>query len=510
MNRSIAQTAVGAHDALSWLQRLPARSPQGTARDLHLDSRTVREGDIFIAVPGEKTDGRRFVADAVARGAVAALVDADGWTGGDFAVPVVAIRALREALGDLSAGFYGRPSEHLLSIGVTGTNGKTSCSQWIAQLLTREGRRCAVIGTVGIGFPEALRASDLTTPDAVSLQRELRHLLDAGAQALVMEVSSIGLAQQRVDGMRFDVALFTNLTRDHLDVHGTMERYEAAKAMLFNWPGLRHAVINLDDAAGRRIAERAAARGVDVIGYSVSGDAAPAPVAPRLRAHDVQATAQGLAFKIVVDGRVFRVETPHVGQFNVGNLLGVVGVSIACGIGMDATLTALPRLTPPPGRMQRVPSSVQPLVIIDYAHTPDALAQALAALRPLARARGGRLWAVFGAGGDRDPGKRAPMGSAAAAAADLVLITSDNPRTENARRIIDQVASGATDARNLLTEPDRALAIAMAINRSEAADVILIAGKGHEDYQIIGTEKRPFSDLEVAREAVARRAETAA
>jgi len=213
------------------------------ARDLRLDSRAVRAGDVFIAVAGETTDGRRYLGDAIARGAAAALVDAEGWSGGNFTVPVAAVRGLRDELGTLASEYYGRPSNSLISVGVTGTNGKTSCSQWIAQLLTREGRHCAVVGTVGIGFPGSAARERSDDADPVSLQRELRHLLDAGAQAVAMEVSSIGLAQRRVDGMRFDVALFTNLTRDHLDVHGTMEGYEAAKAMLFDWPGLRHAVI---------------------------------------------------------------------------------------------------------------------------------------------------------------------------------------------------------------------------------------------------------------------------
>jgi UDP-N-acetylmuramoyl-L-alanyl-D-glutamate--2,6-diaminopimelate ligase len=470
----------------------------------------VRAGDVFVAVAGERTDGRRYIGDAIARGAAAALVDAEGWTGGDFAVPVLAVQDLRDGLGALAADFYGRPSENLLSVGVTGTNGKTSCSQWIAQLLTREGRRCAVVGTVGIGFPEALQASDLTTPDPVSLQRELRHLLDAGAQALAMEVSSIGLAQRRVDGMRFDVALFTNLTRDHLDVHGTMAGYEAAKAMLFDWPGLRHAVINLDDAAGQRMAARALAHGVEVLGYSAQGDVTARPVIPRLIARDIRATANGLAFELRVDDQSFPTEVSLVGHFNVANLLGVVGASIASGTAAKTAVAALPRLVPPPGRMQQVPSSTQPLVIIDYAHTPDALAQALAAVRPVASARGGKLWAVFGAGGDRDAGKRASMGAAAAAAADVVVVTSDNPRTEDPQQIIEHVVGGAGGARRLLTEPDRALAIETAVREAAATDVVLIAGKGHEDYQIVGTEKRPFSDLEQAQRAVARRAAGAA
>ena len=496
----------GSREALAWLQRMSGPE-SSAARDLRLDSRAVRAGDVFIAVAGETTDGRRYLGDAIARGAAAALVDAEGWSGGNFTVPVAAVRGLRDELGTLASEYYGRPSNSLISVGVTGTNGKTSCSQWIAQLLTREGRHCAVVGTVGIGFPGALHASDLTTPDPVSLQRELRHLLDAGAQAVAMEVSSIGLAQRRVDGMRFDVALFTNLTRDHLDVHGTMEGYEAAKAMLFDWPGLRHAVINLDDAAGQRMAERALARGVDVIGYSAQGSMTARPVAPRLVADDIRATSHGLAFELLIDNRRFGTEVSLVGHFNVANLLGVVGTSIACGIAPETAVAVLPQLVPPPGRMQRVPASTQPLVIIDYAHTPDALAQALAAVRPVVQARGGKLWAVFGAGGDRDPGKRAPMGAAAAAAADVVLVTSDNPRTEDPHKIIEDVLRGTAQARRLLTEPDRARAIETAVAQADAADVVLIAGKGHEDYQIVGTEKRPFSDLEQAQCAVLRRAE---
>jgi UDP-N-acetylmuramoyl-L-alanyl-D-glutamate--2,6-diaminopimelate ligase len=494
--------ASSAHDAVAWLRRLPAGA-RGERRDLRADSREVRPGDIFVAVPGGATDGRRFLDDAIGRGAVAALVDTDGFDGG-ASVPLLAVPQLRARLGTIAAEYYGRPSERLLSVGVTGTNGKTSCSQWIAQLLTRTGRRCAVIGTVGIGFPGALTPSALTTPDAVSLQREVRELLDAGAQALAMEVSSIGLAQGRVDGMRFDVALFTNLTRDHLDFHGTMERYEAAKALLFAWPGLRHAVVNVDDAAGRRIAAQARTRGVAVIDYSLATDTHADGPAARLTARDVRATEDGLAFELELDGRVHPVAVPLVGHFNVANLLGVVGVSLACGIAADDAVAALPHLVPPPGRMQRVGAA--PLVIVDYAHTPDALAQALSAVRPLAQARGGRLWAVFGAGGDRDPGKRAPMGAAAAQGADVVVVTSDNPRTEDPADIVAQVAAGAGAAHELRTELDRGAAIARAVAEAAPQDVIVIAGKGHEDYQIVGRERLPFSDLEQARAAFAQRA----
>ncbi len=486
--------------ALAWLHALPP--VEGRRRDLQLDSRRIRQGDVFVAVPGERSDGRRHLVEAVRRGAAAALVEAQGWERAEVNLPLHAVAGLGALLGALAADWYGRPSERMLSIGVTGTNGKTSCSQWIAQLLTREGRRCAVIGTVGIGFAGALRPSDLTTPDPLSLQRELRELLDAGAQAMAMEVSSIGLAQRRVDGMNFDIALFTNLTRDHLDFHGTMERYEAAKALLFEWPGLRHAVVNLDDPAGCRFAAQAAARGVDVLGASADGDASPRPMVPRLLAQRIRATGDGLAFDLRIDGELHAVEVGLVGHFNVANLLSVVGVSIAAGVDPTAAVAALPHLVPPPGRMQRVDDAAQPLVVVDYAHTPDALAQALAALRPLAQARGGRLWVVFGAGGDRDPGKRAPMGAAAAAAADVVVITSDNPRSEDPRQIVAQVAAGAGGARELLLEPERGHAIDQAVARAGAGDVVLIAGKGHEQIQIVGAAKLPFSDVERAGAAL--------
>jgi UDP-N-acetylmuramoyl-L-alanyl-D-glutamate--2,6-diaminopimelate ligase len=490
--------------SLQWLRAVaPAVFVQ--QHDLQLDSRKLQRGDVFIAVPGEQTDGRNYLPAAAERGAAAALVEAEGWSGPAPAMPVRAVPGLQRLLGPLAASFYGHPSERLLSIGVTGTNGKTSCSQWIAQLLTRSGRRCAVIGTIGIGFPdEPFDASPLTTPDPVSLQREVRRLLDAGAQALAMEVSSIGLEQGRVQGMKYDVALFTNLTRDHLDYHGTMERYEAAKSLLFDWPGLSHAVINLDDEAGLRFAARLIERGVTTTGYSVR-DVHIAGLAHRLTADSIRATPIGIAFGIALDGEAVAVEVPLVGQYNVENLLGVIGVSLACGIDFARAVAALPRLEPPPGRMQRVARPDAPLAVIDYAHTPDALAQALQALRPLAEARGGRLWAVFGAGGDRDPGKRAPMGAAAARYADVVVVTSDNPRTEDPASIVAQVADGAVQGRELTTIVDRRQAIEDAIGRAAPEDVVLIAGKGHEDYQIVGSRKLPFSDVAQARAALSAR-----
>lgn len=523
-----------AADALRWLRQV-APSAFADRRDLQLDSRRVKRGDVFIALRGATVDGRDYLPAAAANGAVAALVDADGWkarAGGyeeradayaeragaaveragalAHPLPVLAVEELRQAIGPLAAEFYRHPSEHLLTIGVTGTNGKTSSTQWIAQLLTRAGRRCAVIGTIGVGFAgEPLREASLTTPDPVSLQREVRALLDAGAQALAMEVSSIGLQQGRLNGMKIDVALFTNLTRDHLDYHGTIEQYEAAKSLLFDWPTLSHAVINLDDAAGRRLIPRLVKRGVEVIGYSANGTADEHLVSCTLTAQNIRATVRGLAFEATLDEQTIGIEVPLIGQFNVENLLGVVGVMHACGIGFERAMAALPQLDPPPGRMQQVAEPEGPLAVVDYAHTPDALAKALAALRPLADARGAantaKLWVVFGAGGDRDPGKRAPMGAAAAAGADVVVVTSDNPRSENAAAICAQVALAAVGARELVTLVDRARAIEYAIANAAPADVVLIAGKGHESYQIIGAQKLPFSDESHVRAALARR-----
>jgi UDP-N-acetylmuramoyl-L-alanyl-D-glutamate--2,6-diaminopimelate ligase len=507
---------------LDWLRGV---APHATR--MHLDSRRVGPGDVFVgvpgAVPGRSDDGRRFVPSAIANGAAAILVEADGHDAAARAagssVPLRAVPSLRTHLGALASAFHGEPSARLRAIGVTGTNGKTSTSQWIAQLLTARGERCAVIGTVGFGFPDGdLRASALTTPDVVSLHGTVRELADAGARALAMEVSSIGLEQGRVDGMSFKVALFTNLTRDHLDYHGTMQAYEAAKARLFDWPGLTHAVVNLDDQAGVRFARRVRARAdVRLIGYALAGSVPAGEVDVLLTARDVEATATGMRFTLAhSDGTdagstEFAVDVPLVGQFNVANLLGVAGVALASGVPVGRACELLPRLVPPPGRMQRVDAGPGlPMAVIDYAHTPDALEKALLALRPLARARGGALWLVFGAGGDRDPGKRAPMGAAAARHADRVVVTSDNPRTEDPGRIVAAVAEGArAEAGGVAVEceVERDRAIAAALGAAAAADVVLIAGKGHEDYQDVGGRKLAFSDVEHARAALAARRE---
>ena len=503
-------------EILAWLRMHAAAARRG---DLQLDSRRIEAGDVFVAVPGAVAggdDGRRYLQAARSRGAVAALVEAEGFVGADAGLPALPVRQLRRVLGELAARYYGLPSESMQVVGVTGTNGKTSTAFWIAQTLSRAGRRCAVLGTVGSGFPgEPLADSALTTPDAIALQRETLRLRDAGARALAMEVSSIGLEQGRVNGMSFDVAVFTNLTRDHLDYHGTMQAYEAAKALLFDWPTLTAAVLNLDDSAGRRLLARLAGRArggaLQVIGFTTAAGeldaASSAAVTHLLSARDIRVGADGLEFTLQSRHGEHRIAVPLVGSFNVSNLLATFGAVLACGVDLDAACRIAPMLLPPPGRMQRVRTrdGDEPLVVVDYAHTADAIEQALLALRPQAAARGGRLWIVFGAGGDRDPGKRAPMGAAASRHADRLVITSDNPRREEPAAIAAAVAAGAPSRQNVELIVDRAVAIAHALATADERDVVLIAGKGHEATQDIGGVTRPFSDVEQARAALKAR-----
>jgi UDP-N-acetylmuramoyl-L-alanyl-D-glutamate--2,6-diaminopimelate ligase len=457
------------------------------------DSRQVRPGDLFLAYPGDLADGRRYIGDAIARGAAAVLWQA----GGDFAWnpawTVVNLQAdsLRALAGPLAHAACGAPSERLSLIAVTGTNGKTTVTQFLAQALAP---RCAVIGTLGAGFPSCLAETGFTTPEATTLMRLLAGFADDGATACALEASSIGIEEGRLNGARVDVAVFTNFTRDHLDYHGSMEAYAAAKAQLFAWPGLRCAVTNLDDEAGARMVARTKAR--RVIGYGIGrGD---------VRAEALAATASGQRFDLVLpDGRT-EVATPLLGRYNVSNLLAVAAVLHDAGCAPAEISRRLGALAAPPGRMERVGGVGEPLVVVDYAHTPDALENVLATLRAVAGARGGQLWVLFGCGGDRDPGKRPEMGAVAARLADRVVVTSDNPRGEDPAKIIAAILAGAAGA---ASEIDRAVAIARAVAEAEARDVIVLAGKGHEGYQEIAGVRTPFSDVEQARRALeARRA----
>ena len=501
---------------VDWLRTLSPPQTQAARpelrSELRADSRAVEAGDIFVAMPGvlagKSADGRSFMDQARARGAAAVLLEELGWSAHDVGVPVLAVRDLRQKIGAIASAYYGNDEAGLRCIGVTGTNGKTSCSLWIAQLLNLAGTRCAVLGTLGNGFPgEDFVDAALTTPDAVALQCSVHRLTERGARALAMEVSSIGLEQDRVAGIGFEVALFTNLTRDHLDYHGTMAAYEAAKAQLFDWPTLTHAVINLDDEAGRRLFDRLAREarpGLQLTAYTMQGRTS-AGAHRTLAAANLRATPAGMSFDLHGDGRVLPIITPLVGEFNVANLLGVIGVALACGIALEKIPAWVSQLTPPPGRMQCAGGKGAPLAVIDYAHTPDALEQALRALQPLAAARDGKLWAVFGAGGDRDRGKRATMGRVAAQLADSVVLTSDNPRTEEPTQILADIAAGIGSVRSYRSVVDRAQAIADAIRQADARDVVLVAGKGHESYQDIGGAKRPFSDEREVRSALAAR-----
>ena len=483
---------------------------------LSADSRALRAGEAFVAYPGASTDGRRHIADAIARGAAAVLWEREDFSWDEtWRIPNVAVDGLRAGAGEIAHEVYGRPSEKLWLAGVTGTNGKTSCSQWIAQALNFLGRKTAVIGTLGSGFPFApggepaaeLAPSLNTTPDAIELHRRLAELLQAGAQGVTMEVSSIGLDQGRVNGAQFDVALLTNLSRDHLDYHGDMERYAAAKARLFDMPGLSGAVLNMDDVLGVRIAQKLAGSKVACAGYSAhAGVASAAGLEFFLEAENIRLSRDGLAFGLVSSWGRAEVKSGLLGRFNVANLLGVLGVLLGAGVALAPAVAALAALTPPAGRMQRLGGAGKPLAVIDYAHSPDALEEVLIGLRPLRDSNAGRLICVFGCGGDRDRGKRALMGAIAARNADRVVLTSDNPRSEDPLEIITEILEGvlgeAQTAQAPLVIADRREAIAAVIAAAAAGDVVLIAGKGHEDYQESAGQRIPFSDAAVAAEAL--------
>lgn len=466
------------------------------------DSRRVQPGDVFAAWPGSIADGRRFIGAAVERGAAAVLWDdADGFRVEGLPVPAIPAPSLRRLGGHLAHLIHGRPSEKQWVVGVTGTNGKTTVTQWLAAALGRLGERCGVIGTLGNGFPGQLADTLNTTPDALEVHRILAGFLAAGGRAATMEVSSIGLDQERVNAVAFDVAVFTNLSRDHLDYHGSMEAYGAAKARLFALPGLGAAVINLDDAFGTDQARRLAAAGLPVIAYTQGAEHATAIHGARvLSAQDVRMSPSGVRFVLAFEGARRELDAGVVGPFNVSNLLAVAGALLARGLPLDDIVQAIAQLTPPKGRMQLVGGVGEPLVVVDYAHTPDALAKVLEAVRATVATRGGRLVCVFGCGGDRDAGKRPLMGDVARQFADRVIVTSDNPRSEDPVRIVDAIMQGAGPQADRVI--DRAQAIRIAVGEAAADDVIVLAGKGHEPYQEIMGVRLPFSDVEQARAAL--------
>ncbi len=473
-------------------------------RGLALDSRRVRVGDAFFALKGTTAHGITFAPSALAHGASVVLGEAPApaaYPAGlgtrdsgldKTTAPIVWIDNLREQVGEIAARFFGRPSSALHVIGVTGTNGKTSIVQLLASALQGLGSRAATIGTLGAGLVGALREGERTTPDALSVQALLAEFRDAGASHVAMEVSSHALEQGRVNAVAFEVAAFTNLSRDHLDYHGTMEAYAAAKAKLFGWPGLRTAVINIDDAFGRKLAGSLPA---GVIGLRYGVDNAAADIVAR----EVRSSGDGLRFALRTPWGEGEVATTLLGHFNVANLLAVAACLGALGFTFAQIHNALAQAQPVIGRMNRLGGGAAPLIVVDYAHTPDALEQALTSLRAHCA---GKLICVFGCGGERDQGKRPQMAAIAERLADRVIVTDDNPRFENGDAIVAQIVAGFTRPHAVLVQRDRAQAIAGALHEARSGDVVLIAGKGHEPYQEIAGIKHPFDDIDVARRAL--------
>ena len=487
-------------DLLNRLQALGVE-PSGVTDD----SRQVVPGDLFLAYPGDLADGRRYIDDAISRGAVAVFWQpGDGVAQNDFAqnsactVAFLPVESLRAQCGALAHVIYGHPSEGLSLIAITGTNGKTTISQFIGQAYPQP---CAVIGTLGAGFIGELTETGFTTPEATTLMRYLAQFRQAGAVACALEASSIGIEEGRMNGARVDVAVFSNFTRDHLDYHGSMAAYAAAKEKLFSWPRLRTAIINLDDELGRKLVrETTASR---ILGYSIGEVQRDFPAL--VRAENLLNTGFGQQFTLVLpNGRVM-VETALLGRYNISNLLAVAAVLHDAGMSAADVARRVSKLIAPPGRMTRLGGIAEPLVVVDYAHTPDALENALLALRDVAVARGGALQVVFGCGGDRDKGKRAEMGGIAGRCADHVVVTSDNPRSESPQAIIEDILVGIPSA---LVEADRAKAIAAVVLAADVRDVILLAGKGHETYQETAGVRLPFSDFEQAEAALAQRQQT--
>ncbi len=495
-------------DAAQWL-RMQVRGL------LHTDSRRVGAGDGFIAWPGGVVDGRQFVASALKQGATACVVEHAGaenfaWDEGSA---IATYDGLKAASGLIAAAYYEQPSQALDVVAITGTNGKTSSAWWLAHALQNAGKRCAIVGTLGVGEVGQLEVTGMTTPDPVLLQSRMHDMVNAGVKACAIEASSIGLAEHRLDGTQVRVAMFTNFTQDHLDYHGSMESYWQAKLALFSWPGLHAAVINVDDAKGAALAAQLQARTQAPSVWTVSCDTALSAQndqrtsTQHIVARHIQHGATGLCFEVAEGDEAHALQTHLVGHYNVSNVLGVIACLRALGYSLADAVQACRVLPAVPGRMQTVGEAGEPLVVIDYAHTPDAVAQAVQALLPLAQSRGGELTCILGCGGDRDATKRPLMASAAEQHAQNVVLTSDNPRSEDPQMILNQMLSGLQNADKAIVIADRAKAIAQTVQDARAQDVVLVAGKGHEDYQEIAGVKHPFSDVSHAKQALqARRA----
>lgn len=476
---------------VSWLKKV---SPEG---DLFADSRDINatsRGAIFCAYEGDSADGRNYINAAIKNGAKAILYEASGFElPKNITVPTMGVIGLKEMAGPIASLFYDNPSQKLKIIAITGTNGKTSSAQWLSQALSLLGKKSAVIGTLGVSVFEKGKSTTpeetgYTTPDQVQLQRILHKLCMQNVQYVAMEASSIGIDQGRLNGLSIDMALFTNFTRDHLDYHGDMASYKKAKRRLFDWKGLRFAVINLDDAMGQELSREL--KHLKLLGVSQQDTKASVS---RLLAKDIRFKNNKISFKACFGEKTENVHAHVIGRFNVSNLLGVLGILIACDVAFEKACKVLSQLVSPPGRMQQLGGVGTPLVVIDFAHTPDALEKGIETLSEVAKERKGKLWCVFGCGGNRDPGKRPQMGKVSQKA-DVVVITSDNPRNESPQEIINSIASGMS--KDSIQIEDRARAILYAVRKADVNDVIFLAGKGHETYQEIAGIKYPFLDAE--------------
>lgn len=467
-----------------------------TISGLSLDSRSVVPGDLFIALRGYRRDGREFIDEAVARGAQAILVESDSSRPMDETETLlISIRDLRAKTGHIASRFYGHPSRDMQVIGITGTNGKTSVCHFISQVLNDvEPGSTGCIGTLGYGIYPDLNAAVHTTPDAVMLHSLLADFRHNGVRRTVMEVSSHALEQGRVNGIEFDIAVFTNISHEHMDYHGDMQSYAAAKERLFYCEGLKQAVINVDDDFGKRLFEELSDR-VPVLGYALekeTGTGTPANVVASIIKHD----AEGLTLNVHTPWGEGAFRSGLIGDFNVSNLLAALATLCLTGSNLDTVLQRLAQVQAVPGRMEVFGNNTSPQIIVDYAHTPDALEQTLAQLRKLCR---GKLVCVFGCGGDRDTAKRPLMGRVAEQYADRIIITSDNPRGEMPEKIIDEIAAGMAGRVETIINVDRTAAIQYAIESSSPRDLVLIAGKGHETWQEVNGKRYPFSDRQLVR-----------
>ena len=480
-----------------------ATAPAIEIRNISSDSRALKPGDLFLACGGETSHGLDYVADAVTAGVAAIAWDSSTAEApaAEVGVPMIPVPDLAQHLGEIANRFFNRPSEQMHVVGVTGTNGKTTVAWLIAQCCELLGESCGYVGTLGAGVGEVAGGEGMTTPGAVELHRNLAEFRGAGAIWAAIEVSSHALSQGRVDGVTFDTVMFTNLSRDHLDYHGSMQRYFETKARLFLDYPARYRIVNLDSEFGTELASRC---GQDVVTVSTRFDRV-SNGRPFVFVRSVVADGTGSHVRVSSSWGEGHFDLSLPGDFNVANAVIVLAAMLQHGIPVTQACGALSAVSAPPGRMERVPSGdASPSVYVDYAHTPEAVDVALRALRQHCT---GRLWCVFGCGGDRDAGKRPQMGRVAERRADEIIITNDNPRSESPAAIIDEIVRGLTSADHATVIEDRAAAIAWAIEHAQPEDVVLIAGKGHENYQLIGGDRIDFSDYGAAMANLDKRAE---